>query len=103
MNMPAFYLLPPAEFSSKYPEKYKNLVKNSKSVTTFFDINQMMRDFLSLASDTSVSKLFQGFEGHGSFLFSNLSARTCEQAEIPEDYCSCLDGVSSMDTISYSF
>ena len=98
MNMPAFYILPPTDFSSKYPEKYKNLIKNSKSLTTFFDINQMMRDILSLASNISVSQLFQGFEGHGSSLFSNLSARTCEEAEIPEDYCSCLDGVSNMDT-----
>ena len=97
-NMPAFYLLPPAEFSSKYPEKYKNLVKNSKSVTTFFDINQMMRDILSLATEIPVNQLFPGFEGHGSSLFANISARTCEEAEIPEDYCSCLDGVSNMDT-----
>merc|ERR1719318_2423274 len=56
-----------------------------------------MRDILSMAVDKPVSQIFKGFEGHGKSLFENLSSRTCEEAEIPEEYCSCMDGVTSMD------
>ena len=98
MNMPAFYLLPPEDFYTRHPDKYSNLVRNSELVTTFFDINQMIRDVLSLAVGQPATNIFKGFEGHGQSLFSRLSNRTCEEAEIPEEYCSCMEGVTSMDT-----
>jgi len=97
INMPAFYLVPPEDFSTKHPSKYKNLLENSKVLTTFFDINQMLRDILSLAVKKPVSQIFKGFEGHGKSLFKLLSSRTCEEAEIPEEFCSCTDGVQSLD------
>lgn len=100
MNMPLFYLLPPSNFPARHTDKYNNLLHNSQVLTTFFDINMMMREILSLATNIPVSKLFPDFEGHGSSLFMALSARTCEQAEVPEDYCSCLDGVSSLDNMA---
>ena len=97
INMPVFYLLPPTDFSTKHPDKYRNLIRNSRVLTTFFDINQMIRDVLSLATHTPVTQIFQGYEGHGESLFASLPNRSCAQAEVPEPYCSCLDGVSRLD------
>ena len=98
IDMPAFYLVPPEDFSIKHPTKYKNLIENSKVLTTFFDINQMMRDILSLSVDKPTRHIFKGFEGHGKSLFEKLSNRTCKEAEVPEEFCSCTDGVFSLDT-----
>ena len=68
-------------------------MKNTQKLTSFYDINQMLRDILALGVNRTTSDLFHGFEGHGSSLLTKLPDRTCEEAEISEDYCSCKDGV----------
>ena len=92
-NMPALYILPPAKFKERHGELHANLVKNTQKLTSFYDINQMLRDILALGVNRTTSDMFDSFEGHGSSLFSKIADRTCEEAEIPEDYCSCIDGV----------
>jgi len=57
----------------------------------------MMREILSLGANKSLKDIFQGFEAHGKSLFATINNRTCEEAEIPLEYCNCLDGVSSLN------
>ena len=40
--------------------------------------------------------LFPNYEGDGTSLLSNVGDRTCEEAEIPESYCRCQDGVKDL-------
>eukprot|EP00092_Neocalanus_flemingeri_P031328 GFUD01034024.1.p1 GENE.GFUD01034024.1~~GFUD01034024.1.p1 ORF type:complete len:665 (-),score=137.74 GFUD01034024.1:75-2069(-) len=99
-NMPAFYLLPPANLKEKKRDIYDNLVRNSQKLTSFYDINQMLRDILAAGVGKSSEELFSDFEGHGTSLFTELADRTCQEAEIPEDYCSCTDGVVKLSPSS---
>ena len=95
-DLPALYLLPPADFSVRHPEKYQNLRNNAAKLTSFFDVNQMLRQVLALASNKTVEDIFRGFEGHGTSLFDDVGDRTCAQADIPEDYCRCTDGIAEL-------
>ena len=93
-DLPALYLLPPVDFRTRHREMYQNLRTNSLRLTSFFDINQMLRQLLAMASNNTVEDLFSGFEGHGVSLLEDVGDRTCQQAHIPEEYCRCSQGVT---------
>ena len=95
-DMPALYLLPPAELSTSHSQMYRNLRTNTNKLTSFFDINQMLRQLLALASNKTTADLFSGMEGHGKSLLEEVGDRTCAQADVPEDYCRCTDGISEL-------
>ena len=97
-DLPALYILPPVNFRARHGEMYQHLRKNTAKLTSFFDINQMLRQILALASNNTVENLFRGFEGHGVSLLSEVGDRTCAEAEIPQDYCQCTDGVSELES-----
>ena len=92
-NMPAFYLLPPKNLKTEQRDMYDNLVSNSHKLTSFYDLNQMLRDILSIGVNKTSEEIFKDYEGHGISLLADVSDRTCQEAEIPEGYCSCTDGV----------
>jgi len=118
-NMPAFVLLSPSSFANSDSNNNNNnsnmininniinninnknaqdnIIKNVDKLTSHFDINQTLRDIL-LMSNASAEVDLRGLEGHGTSLFGELNAnRTCQQADIPLGYCSCVDGVKKID------
>ena len=95
-NIPAFYLLPPEKLVREKREMHANLVKNAQRLTSFWDVNQMLRQILSMSLDKNTTSLFPNYEGHGTSLLSDVGDRTCEEAEIPEAYCECQDGVTDI-------
>ena len=95
-SLPALYLLPPPHFAEEYSEMHKNLVKNSQRLTSFWDLNQMLRQLLSVSVNKSQEELFPKYEGHGISLLEDVGDRNCEEAEISENYCQCTDGISKM-------
>ena len=95
-NLPAFYLLPPENLINEEREMHANLVKNSQRLTSFWDVNQMLRQILSMSLGENTSTLFPNYEGHGASLLSHVGDRTCQEAEIPEAYCECQDGVKDL-------
>ena len=97
-DLPALYILPPVKFRERHEEMYQHLRNNTAKLTSFFDINQMLRQLLALASNNTVENLFRGFEGHGVSLFSDVGDRTCAEADIPQDYCQCTDGISELES-----
>ena len=97
-DLPALYILPPLNFPERHAEMYQHLRNNRDKLTSFFDINQMIRQLLAMASNNTVEELFRGFEGHGVSLLSDVGDRTCAEADIPEDYCRCTDGISELES-----
>ena len=97
-DLAALYILPPVNFRARHGEMYQHLRNNTAKLTSFFDVNQMLRQILALASNNTVENLFRGFEGHGVSLLSEVGDRTCAEADIPEDYCRCTDGVSELES-----
>jgi len=96
-KLPLFHLLPPQNFKSRFPDLVSNLVSNSHTLISFFDVNQFLRDVLAMGVNSTSQEMFRNYEGHGLSLFSEIPPRTCSEASIPEDYCACLDGVSKID------
>ena len=95
-DLPAFYLLPPEKLIKEHSEMHGNLVNNAKKLTSFWDVNQMLRQILSMSIDVNTTSLFPGYEGHGTSLLEDVGDRTCQEAEIPEAYCECQDGVMDL-------
>ena len=71
---------------------HANLMKNSERL-----INQMLCQILSMSLDVNTTSLFPNYEGHGTSLLSDVGDRSCEEAEIPEAYCECQDGVTDLN------
>ena len=76
----------------------QNLVKNSKFLTSNFDVHLMLRDILALSLGKSTKDLFAERKTEaGVSLFSEVTNRTCQEAGVPLLYCSCNNGREKMD------
>ena len=95
-DLPAFYLLPPGKLVRERKDMHANLVKNSERLASFWDVNKMLRQILSMSLDVNTTSLFPNYEGHGTSLLSDVGDRSCEEAEIPEAFCECQDGVTDI-------
>ena len=68
----------------------QNLVKNTKFLTSNFDVHLMLRDILSLSVGKSTKDLFSDRKTQaGVSLFSEVTNRTCREAGVPLLYCCC--------------
>ena len=68
----------------------QNLVKNTKFLTTNYDVHLMLRDILSLSVGKSTKDLFGERKTQaGVSLFSEVTNRTCQEAGVPLLYCCC--------------
>jgi len=117
-NMAAFTLIPPQSWvnnnnnndsnneinyqineNSKHQNKIRlqNLSKNAKYLTSHYDIHQTLRDILRMANNSAESDFRLQPASHGSSLFTDFGSRTCKQADVPEEFCSCSDGLTQLD------
>ena len=77
----------------------QNLVKNSKFLTSNFDVHLMLRDILALSLGKSTKDLFAERKTEaGVSLFSEVTNRTCQEAGVPLLYCSCNNGREKMES-----
>ncbi|XP_020613792.1 uncharacterized protein LOC110052015 [Orbicella faveolata] len=86
-RLPFISLTLPEWFKEKHPDLYRNLVHNSKVLTTPFDVYATFRHILSYPSYpaseiTTGQSLFSKIDG---------SNRTCENAGVEEHWCPCLN------------
>ena len=95
-NMPAAYLLPPVNFNKSHGRLHANLMKNSQKLTSHWDINQMMRELLSMSVQKTVYELFPQYEGHGGSLLDDLGDRDCSSAGISDGICQCEGNVATL-------
>ena len=91
-NMPMMLMIPPTTLAKEHPELLTNLRKNSLLLTSHFDINRMLRQLVSLGSGKNESLLFPKSPVLGHSLLSPLPQRSCSEADIPLDFCSCPSG-----------
>ena len=85
-RLPFISLTFPKWFYEKYPDLHKNLVHNSKVLTTPFDVYATFRHLLSYPSYPSGITT-------GQSLFNKIDAdnRTCENAGVEQHWCPCLN------------
>lgn len=92
-RMPYFGIYVPPEFRTKYPNKYTNLLNNTKRLVIPSDIHETLLDIIGESSTSSISN---------RTVYSLFSAvpenRTCKDAEIESHWCACLKS----ETISVS-
>ena len=68
----------------------QNLVKNTKFLTSNFDVHLMLQDILALSLGNSRQELFQERRNpFGESLMEDVTNRTCEEAGVPLMYCCC--------------
>ena len=68
-------------------------MKNTKFLTSNFDVHLMLRDILALSLGKSTTDLFSERKTQaGVSLFSELTNRTCQEAGVPLMYCCCNNG-----------
>ena len=95
-NLPAFYLFPPSNLHTTHPNFSQNIKNNARKLTSFWDINQTLRQILSMSIHRPTKELFKNHENHGESLLENIGNRNCAEAEIPDNYCQCTDAVSDL-------
>ncbi|ESO93955.1 hypothetical protein LOTGIDRAFT_93542, partial [Lottia gigantea] len=100
-RLPMMYIVFPTWFSNRYPDIYKNVVTNSKRLTTPFDIHEFLKDILDF---TGVPRKTCSVGQRGISLFDCIPEfRRCEDAQIPLHYCTCkykdVEGFSIGDEI----
>jgi hypothetical protein len=103
-NMPGLVVLPPASLARDRPGLLAALQGNAGVLTSQFDLAQLLREVLALSTGQSVEELFpgQGSWGpqvprRGISLLRPIPERSCAQAGVPLDYCSCPSGDMAME------
>ncbi|XP_013417399.1 uncharacterized protein LOC106178664, partial [Lingula anatina] len=86
-RMPFFSFRFPKSFIEKYPKAYANVKKNSKILTTPFDIHETFIDMIN-HTGTGVADIRR----RGVSLFKEIpKSRTCAHAQIEAHWCTCLN------------
>merc|ERR1712034_42825 len=97
-NMPGLWLIPPTNLAKDQPEFLENLKANSKVLTSHFDLNKLLRHLVALGTGKSEKELFNEENPFGVSLLRPLGARTCVEAGIPLDYCTCPQAKVSLNS-----
>ncbi|XP_013417413.1 uncharacterized protein LOC106178672 [Lingula anatina] len=86
-RMPFFSFRFPRKFIERYPKAYANVKKNSKILTTPFDIHETFIDMIN-HTGTGVADIRR----RGVSLFKEIpKSRTCAHAQIEAHWCTCLN------------
>ena len=100
-NMPGLIIIPPKHFAERHPDWHKNLKANSNVLTSHYDIHHMFRDILGLAGGREeIARAYKDLKKFGASLFSPLGRRSCTEAGVLLEFCSCPDGHITLDPSS---
>lgn len=92
-RLPFVFFLLPEWFEDRYPSAVMNLRRNRRMLTSPFDLHETLLDLLSLDSLTRGSliqrSLTQTFSRGVSLFLPVPEARTCEDAGIADNWCTC--------------
>ncbi|XP_044266992.1 uncharacterized protein LOC123012869 isoform X2 [Tribolium madens] len=90
-RLPFVFMVLPEWYKRQYQEAYSNLVKNTRRLTTPYDLHETLKDFLNrfnLTHDFLQNRNRNISRGYS--LFNEISPkRTCESAEIASHWCTC--------------
>ena len=85
-RFPFMSITTPKWFRGKYPDLYKNLVHNSRVLTSPFDVYATLRHILSYPAYPSGIVI-----GQSLFSWIDEKNRTCASAGVEDHWCPCLD------------
>jgi hypothetical protein len=91
-RLPFIHVWVPEWFKQKHPDIYNNLKTNSKRLTSPFDLHLTLREILRLSREDNASLAVNKCPGCPKCcsLFSEVSQdRTCEEAGITANWCTC--------------
>ena len=86
-NMPMMVIIPPANFGSAHPDMLETMKKNTEELTTHWDVHRTLEHILAM----SVGEEHE-VRRPGTSLFTPVGTRTCPEADVPPQYCSCTSG-----------
>ncbi|XP_063593350.1 uncharacterized protein LOC134770421 [Penaeus indicus] len=87
-RLPFFFALLPSWFRHSYPRAWESLETNTRRLVSNFDFHVTLRDILFAGYEEAAESLPP--LAHGQSLFHEIPLnRTCEDASIPEHYCTC--------------
>lgn len=86
-RLPFVYIKLPDWFIQKYPLPYRNLIQNTRRLTTPFDLHYTIKSLMSL---DNLNDDINRKKEHGYNLFSRIpDSRTCADAGITSHWCTC--------------
>jgi len=92
-NMPGLVVIPPTTFVTNHADMMVNLKANTKVLTSHYDLHHTLRHILAISLGEEVEEVWGKEVGApGASLFAPLEERTCGEAGVPLDYCSCPQG-----------
>jgi len=86
-NLPALYVVFPSWFRKEYKNLYKNLISNSRKLTSNMDLFATFHDIINIGK----GQVQYNYHGkYGVSLLRDIPAdRTCEDLKIPHYFCTC--------------
>ena len=83
-NMPMLAIIPPPNFGTTHPDMLDTMKKNTEELTSHWDLHRTLEHILamSVGEDHEVQR-------PGTSLLTPVGTRTCPEAEVPPEYCSC--------------
>lgn len=98
-RLPANLVSIPPWFQLKYPEKYENLQKNAKKLTSTYDVYMTLQELLNLSVKNHNITASEACPTCTS-LFSDIpDNRSCKKAGIPELWCTCIGKFEENSTL----
>ncbi|VDK63871.1 unnamed protein product [Cylicostephanus goldi] len=95
-RMPLMAIRLPPKFKELHPKEYFNFMANKWKLTSNFDIHQTLKDIALMKFGSSRRSVTQNY-GRGISLFDEIpDNRTCFDAYIPENFCTCLINRSNL-------
>ncbi|XP_018319398.1 uncharacterized protein LOC108732897 [Agrilus planipennis] len=96
-RLPFLFITLPKWYKKEFPMVYENLQRNSKRLTTPYDLHYTLRDLLDpykLTSNFLKKRNQISSESRSYSLFDNIPEnRTCDSANIPSHWCACQENV----------
>lgn len=84
-RMPLLLMVPPKSLKPKFPKTYENLKENTQKLTSHYDIYKTLVDILKNNIPSNEASNSRGI----SLLTKIPNDRSCSDAGVPEEYCSC--------------
>ncbi|CAH1973518.1 unnamed protein product [Acanthoscelides obtectus] len=88
-RLPVNFISVPSWFQQAFPEKYENLKKNSRKLTSTYDFYMTLQDVLAMSTDYQV-KNSRACPSCTSFFNEIPEVRSCQEAGLPDVWCACL-------------